>query len=96
MGLSGRSCGMAMSPYLSRRIGLMLDWIKTKEGYQRHYIMPQSLQNHPLFMPSGMNIDSDSNMKYLPVVEGIDPNPNKAIHLGWNDVHKEYNQMMSQ
>ena len=33
-------------------------------------------------------------MKYLPVAEGIDSNPNKAIHNGWNDVHKEYNATM--
>ena len=55
-----------------------------------------SLKAHPLFVSSGMNIDGASNMKYLPIAEGIDPNPNKAIHLGWNDVHREYNQMMKQ
>ena len=55
-----------------------------------------SLKAHPLFVSSGMNIDGASNMKYLPIAEGIDSNPNKAIHLGWNDVHREYNQMMKQ
>ena len=55
-----------------------------------------SLEAHPLFVSSGMNIDGASNMKYLPIAEGIDSNPNKAIHLGWNDVHREYNQMMKQ
>ena len=77
-------------------LGLMPDWMKTMKGYQRHHIIPQSLQVHPLFVSSGMNIDGASNMKYLPIAEGIDPNPNKAIHLGWNDVHREYNQMMKQ
>lgn len=37
-----------------------------------------------------------ASMKYFPFAERIDPNPNKAIHLGWNDVHREYNQMMKQ
>lgn len=55
-----------------------------------------SLKAHPLFVSSGMNIDGASNMKYLPIAEGIDSNPNKAIHLGWNDVHRGYNQMMKQ
>ena len=67
----------------------MPDWMKTTKGYQRHHIIPQSLRAHPLFVSSGMNIDGASNMKYLPIAEGIDPNP-----IGWNDVHREYNQMM--
>ena len=33
-------------------------------------------------------------MNYFLIAEGIDPNPNKAIHLGWNDVHRECNQMV--
>ena len=37
-----------------------------------------------------------ASMKHFPIAEGIDPNPNKAIYLGWNDVQKEYNQMMKQ
>ena len=36
------------------------------------------------------------SMRYFLIAEGIDPNPNKAIHLGWNDVHRECNQMMRQ
>lgn len=37
-----------------------------------------------------------ASMKYFFIAEGIDPNPNKAIHLGCNDVHRECNQMMRQ
>ena len=33
-------------------------------------------------------------MKYLPVVEGIDSNPNKSLHKGWNETHMEYNKKM--
>ncbi|ETS97257.1 RHS repeat-associated core domain protein, partial [Prevotella sp. ICM33] len=75
-------------------LGLMPSWMPTKRGYQRHHIIPQSLKNHPILEASGINIDGAGNMKYLPVAEGIDSNPNKAIHNGWNDVHKEYNATM--
>lgn len=33
-------------------------------------------------------------MKYLPVAEGIDPNPNKSLHKGFNSVHADYNDIM--
>ncbi|KGN83754.1 hypothetical protein HR15_11630 [Porphyromonas gulae] len=75
-------------------LGLMPSWMPTKRGYQRHHIIPQSLKSHPIIEASGINIDGASNMKYLPVAEGIDPNPNKSIHNGWNDVHKDYNTTM--
>ena len=75
-------------------VGLMPTWMPTKQGYQRHHIIPKSLKNHPAFKNSGMNIDGASNMKYLPVAEGIDPNPSKSIHKGWNEAHLEYNNKM--
>ena len=75
-------------------LGLIPSWMPTKRGYQRHHIIPQSLKNHPILEASGINIDGAGNMKYLPVAEGIDSNPNKAIHNGWSDVHKEYNATM--
>ncbi|MCG8701196.1 MAG: AHH domain-containing protein [Bacteroidales bacterium] len=74
--------------------GLMPSWMPTKRGYQRHHIIPQSLSNHPAMVSSGMNIDGATNMKYLPVASGIDPNPNKAIHKGWSQGHLDYNKMM--
>ncbi|WP_449020158.1 AHH domain-containing protein [Prevotella jejuni] len=75
-------------------LGLMPSWMPTKRGYQRHHIILQSLKNHQILEASGINIDGAGNMKYLPVAEGIDSNPNKAIHNGWSDVHKEYNATM--
>ncbi|WP_189342871.1 DUF6531 domain-containing protein [Ulvibacter litoralis] len=74
--------------------GMMPTWMPTKQGYQRHHMIPKSLQNHPAFKASGMNIDGASNMKYLPVAEGIDSNPNKSLHKGWNETHSEYNKKM--
>ena len=76
--------------------GLMPKWMKTRQGYQRHHIIPQSLKEHPVIQISGINIDGAANMKYLPVAEGIDTNPNKAIHLGWNEEHAQYNRIMRQ
>ena len=38
-----------------------------------------------------------TNMTYLPVAQGIDlVNPNSSLHVGWNNVHSEYNQYISQ
>jgi hypothetical protein len=50
-------------------------WMASKQGYQRHYIIPHSLRNHPLMELAGMNINSATNMTYLLVADGIDPNP---------------------
>jgi RHS repeat-associated protein len=75
--------------------GLMPSWMPAKQGYQRHHIIPQSLKNHPVIEASGINLDSASNMKYLPVAEGIDLNPNKSLHNGWNEVHSDYNMTMT-
>lgn len=75
-------------------MGLMPSWMPTRRGYQRHHMIPQSLKNHPAFVASGLDIDSATNMKYLPVAPGIDPNPNKSIHKGWNSTHQQYNDIM--
>ncbi|WP_303838847.1 DUF6531 domain-containing protein [Apibacter mensalis] len=69
-------------------------WMPTKQGYQRHHIIPYSLRNHTLFQKSGLDINNATNMKYLPVAEGIDPNPNKSLHKGFNSVHADYNDIM--
>ncbi|MBD2822106.1 AHH domain-containing protein [Xenorhabdus sp. 42] len=66
----------------------------TKRGYQRQHIVPYSLRNHPLFVRSGMSINGASNMMYLPVAKGIDPNPNLGLHRGWTIEHVEYNKAM--
>ena len=51
------------------------------------------------FIPqeAGMNVNGATNMTYLPVAQGIDlVNPNSSLHVGWNNVHSEYNQYISQ
>lgn len=71
-------------------------WMATRQGYQRHHIIPHSLRNHPIMQRSGMNINSASNMTYLPVAENIDPNPTRSLHRGYNEVHADYNRNMRQ
>nr|WP_237397877.1 RHS repeat-associated core domain-containing protein [Gilliamella sp. Lep-s21] len=70
-------------------------WMQTKQGYQRHHIIPYSLRNHSLFQKSGLDINSATNMKYLPVTKGIDPNPNKSLHKGYNSEHADYNDIIA-
>jgi A nuclease family of the HNH/ENDO VII superfamily with conserved AHH len=43
-----------------------------------------------------MNINSATNMTYLPVANGIDSNPNRSLHRGYNAVHADYNRNMGQ
>ncbi|MDC4693056.1 hypothetical protein NQ791_17875, partial [Acinetobacter baumannii] len=50
----------------------MPTWMPTKQGYQRQHIIPYSLKGHEVFAKSHMNINSASNMMYMPVCEGID------------------------
>ncbi|MBB2408387.1 AHH domain-containing protein, partial [Escherichia sp. 14.0982] len=69
-------------------------WMDTKQGYQRQHIIPYSLREHPIFVESGMSINGASNMMYLPVAEGIDPNPDLGLHKGWTVEHSDYNKMM--
>jgi A nuclease family of the HNH/ENDO VII superfamily with conserved AHH len=45
---------------------------------------------------AGMNINSATNMTYLSVAPGIDPNPNRSLHRGYNQVHADYNLAMRQ
>lgn len=71
-------------------------WMPTRQGYQRHHIIPHSLRNHPAMQRAGMNINSATNMTYLPVANGIDPNPNRSLHRGYNDVHADYNRNLRQ
>ncbi|EFN7374043.1 TPA: AHH domain-containing protein [Escherichia coli] len=66
----------------------------TMQGYQRQHIIPYSLREHPIFVESGMSINGASNMMYLPVAEGIDPNPDLGLHKGWTAEHSAYKQMM--
>ena len=76
----------------------MPSWMPTRQGYQRHHLIPASLwEKYPILRNSGMSVNSATNMTYLPVAEGIDLiNPQSSLHKGWNDIHKLYNEYMSQ
>lgn len=69
-------------------------WMDTIQGYQRQHIIPYALRDHPIFVESGMSINGASNMMYLPVAEGIDPNADLGRHNGWTKEHSDYNKMM--
>ena len=66
----------------------------TKKGYQRQHIIPHSLKDHEVFKKSGMNINSATNLMYMPVCQGIDPNPDLGLHRGWTQEHAEYNRIV--
>ncbi|WP_372338576.1 RHS repeat-associated core domain-containing protein [Neisseria canis] len=72
----------------------MPTWLPTKQGYQRQHLIPYSLRNHPIFANSGRSIHGATNMMYLPVNVGIDPNPKLGLHRGWTIEHKLYNEMV--
>ena len=74
----------------------MPQWMPTKRGYQRQHLIPWSLRNHPMFAQSGRSIHGATNMMYLPVTTGIDPNPKLGLHRGWTTEHKLYNEMVEQ
>ena len=79
---------------LSDPLGLedrMPTWMPTRQGYQRQHLIPYSLRNHPVFAASGRDINSATNMMYLPVAPGIHPNPNIGLHRGWTVQHAAYN-----
>ena len=71
-------------------------WMPTRQAYQRQHIIPYSLRNHDIFVRSGLGINGATNMMYLPMFDGIDPNPNRSLHNGWNLQHQEYNRLMEQ
>lgn len=70
----------------------MPSWMPTKQAYQRQHIIPYSLKGHDVFVNAGMNINSASNMMYMPVCEGIDKNEKLGLHRGWTNEHAEYNR----
>ncbi len=71
-------------------------WMPTRQGYQRHHIIPYSLRNHPALRRLGQsfNINGATNMMYLPVCEGIHPT-DRGLHRGWTLEHHDYNQDMN-
>ena len=68
----------------------------TKRDYQRQHLIPWSLRNHPMFAQSGRSIHGATNMMYLPVTTGIDPNPKLELHRRWTKEHKLYHEMFNQ
>ena len=46
----------------------MPQWMPTKRGDQRQYLIPWSLRNHLMFAQSGRSIHGATNMMYLPVI----------------------------
>ncbi len=74
----------------------MPSWMKTRQGYQRHHLIPASVwDKFSILKNSGLDVNGATNMTYLPVAENIDlANPNSSLHLGWNDVHKDFNKYM--
>lgn len=68
-------------------------WMKTKQGYERHHIIPYAYRNHELFKITSMNVNNATNMVYLPVKECI--HPTKAVHFEFKlngKPHSEYNK----
>ena len=70
----------------------MPNWMPSKQGYQRQHIIPYSLKGHEVFIKSKMDVNSASNMMYMPVCEGIDKNEKLGLHRGWTKEHAEYNR----
>ena len=68
-------------------------WMPTRQGYQRHHIVPYEFKNHPFTQRANININSATNMTYLPVADGI--HPTKATHAKFmldGKPHSEYNK----
>ena len=76
----------------------MPSWMKTRQGYQRHHLIPASVwDKFSILKNSGLDVNGATNMTYLPVAENIDlANPNSSLHLGWNTAHSNYNQYIYQ
>lgn len=69
----------------------------TKQGYERHHIIPYEYRNHEIFQLSGMNINSSTGMVYLPVTELV--HPSKAVYNNFKlngKPHAKYNALMGQ
>ncbi|NME87139.1 RHS repeat-associated core domain-containing protein, partial [Bacteroides eggerthii] len=70
-------------------------WMKPKENYERHHIIPYEYRNHEIFTITKMNINNATNMVYLPRKESI--HSTKAIHVGFyinGQHHSKYNKAM--
>lgn len=70
-----------------------LSWMPTRQGYQRHDIVPNEFGNHPFIQRANINIKTATNMTCLPVADGI--RPTKATHANlcsMEELCSEYNK----
>ncbi|AMB86381.1 hypothetical protein AWM79_14145 [Pseudomonas agarici] len=68
-------------------------WMPTRQGYQRHHIVPYEFRNHPFLQRTNSNINGATNMIYLPIANGI--HPSKATHVNFmldGKPHSGYNK----
>lgn len=86
-----------MDPWGLIGIDRFPSWMPTKQGYERHHIIPYEYRNHEIFQLSGMNINSSTNMVYLPVTELV--HPSKAVHNNFQlngKPHAKHNALIGQ
>ncbi|WP_081641244.1 AHH domain-containing protein [Vibrio rotiferianus] len=57
---------------------------------QNHHVIPRSLKNHSALKSADFDIDSTSNLIYLPKDRTV--HATRSIHNGWNKDHAQYNQ----
>ncbi|QHM69938.1 putative deoxyribonuclease RhsA [Mixta intestinalis] len=70
-------------------------WMPTKQGYNRHHIIPYEFRNHPFLQRTNININGATNMIYLPVADGV--HPTKVIHVDFKLdglPHADYNKKL--
>ncbi|EAU3347228.1 hypothetical protein D8P29_24480, partial [Salmonella enterica] len=70
-------------------------WMPTRQGYNRHHIIPYEFRNHPFLQRTNIDINGATNMTYLPVADGI--HPTKVIHADFKLdglPHSDYNKKM--
>nr|WP_283088166.1 AHH domain-containing protein [Pseudomonas sp. KB-10] len=65
--------------------------MKSLEGFQKHHIIPQSLENHPALKNADFKMHSNRNIIYLPTNETA--HPTRTIHKG---SHPGYNKSVRQ
>ncbi|MDS1772060.1 AHH domain-containing protein [Vibrio vulnificus] len=57
---------------------------------QNHHVIPRSFKNHSALKSADFDIDSTSNLIYLPKDRTV--HATRSIHNGWNKDHAQYNQ----
>ncbi len=97
IGLAG---GINLFQYAPEPFGWVDPWglktwtyqnMKSLEGFQKHHIIPQSLENHPALKNADFKMHSNRNIIYLPTNETA--HPTRTIHKG---SHPGYNKSVRQ